>query len=40
MPPVGWHLHYYGDSQPTCYDFRTPNLPGCGECVKNNAESL
>ena len=29
----------YGNSQPTCYDFKTPGLPGYGECVKNNAMS-
>ncbi|MEV4755595.1 peptidase inhibitor family I36 protein [Micromonospora sp. NPDC049559] len=29
----------YGDSQPTCYEFRGPGL-GQGQCVKNNAMSV
>ncbi|RLK61497.1 peptidase inhibitor family I36 protein [Actinokineospora cianjurensis] len=29
----------YGDNQPTCYEYKTPNLPGYGLCVKNNATS-
>jgi hypothetical protein len=28
----------YGDSQPTCYEFKGPG-EGQGECVKNNARS-
>ncbi|HEV7648610.1 MAG TPA: peptidase inhibitor family I36 protein [Actinophytocola sp.] len=28
----------YGDSQPTCYDFKGPGT-GQGQCVKNNAVS-
>lgn len=28
----------YGDSQPTCYEFKGPGI-GQGECVKNNAAS-
>jgi hypothetical protein len=28
----------YGDSQPTCYDFKGPGA-GKGQCVKNNAVS-
>jgi hypothetical protein len=27
----------YGETQPTCYEFRTPGLFGYGECIKNNA---
>jgi len=29
----------YGASQPDCYEFRTPDMNGYGECVKNNAMS-
>jgi peptidase inhibitor family I36 len=29
----------YGDTQPTCYEFRKANLSGFQECVKNNATS-
>jgi hypothetical protein len=32
-------LANYGDAQPTCYEFRTRNLPGYQECMKNNAMS-
>jgi len=28
----------YGDSQPTCYDYKGPGA-GKGQCVKNNAKS-
>jgi hypothetical protein len=28
----------YGDSQPTCYDYKGPGT-GKGQCVKNNARS-
>lgn len=28
----------YGNTQPTCYDFKGPGV-GKGECVKNNAAS-
>ena len=30
-------LGNYGETQPTCYEFKTPGLPGYGECIKNNA---
>jgi hypothetical protein len=33
-------LDNYGNSQPSCYEFRTPGLPGYGTCMKNNAESV
>lgn len=29
----------YGDSQPTCYEFKKPSAAGYLECVKNNAAS-
>ncbi|MDX8049205.1 peptidase inhibitor family I36 protein [Lentzea sp. BCCO 10_0798] len=29
----------YGETQPTCYEYRTPGRPGYRECVKNNAMS-
>jgi len=32
-------LSNYGSSQPTCYEFRTPGMPGYQQCVKNNAAS-
>lgn len=28
----------YGTSQPTCYEFKTPDRGGYEQCVKNNAE--
>ncbi|SEP75595.1 Peptidase inhibitor family I36 [Lentzea xinjiangensis] len=30
----------YGDSQPTCYEFKKPSAAGYLECVKNNAASV
>jgi hypothetical protein len=32
-------LANYGDTQPTCYEFRTSGLAGYGQCMKNNARS-
>jgi hypothetical protein len=29
----------YGDSQPTCYEYRKSGLTGYLQCVKNNAQS-
>ncbi|SFR18221.1 hypothetical protein SAMN04488564_104744 [Lentzea waywayandensis] len=29
----------YGDSQPTCYEFKKPSAAGYLQCVKNNAAS-
>jgi hypothetical protein len=29
----------YGDSQPTCYEFKKPSAAGYLKCVKNNAAS-
>jgi hypothetical protein len=29
----------YGDSQPSCYEFKKPSAAGYLECVKNNAAS-
>jgi hypothetical protein len=33
-------LDNYGSSQPTCYEFKTPGLPGYQQCMKNNVESV
>ena len=36
---VGVDIRNYGDSQPSCYEFRGRG-DGEGECVKNNAQSV
>jgi len=33
------NISNYGDSQPTCYEFRKPSAAGYLKCVKNNAAS-
>ncbi|MFJ5988037.1 hypothetical protein [Lentzea sp. NPDC092896] len=30
-------LKNYGETQPSCYEYRTPGTLGYGECIKNNA---
>lgn len=30
-------LKNYGETQPTCYEYRTPGALGYQECIKNNA---
>jgi hypothetical protein len=33
-------LDNYGATQPSCYEFKTPGLPGFETCMKNNAQSV
>lgn len=33
-------LDNYGSTQPSCYEFKKPNVSGFGLCMKNNARSV
>ncbi|WP_328451331.1 peptidase inhibitor family I36 protein [Amycolatopsis sp. NBC_00438] len=33
-------LDNYGATQPSCYEFKTPQMSGYGQCMKNNARSV
>ncbi len=39
LSDFGGVIDDYGDSQPTCFEFKKPNAAGYLKCVKNNAAS-